>query len=508
MPSTSGLFHALHRLSAARHTSKSLRFQRDTHRARLLGWGLFFPFFAYLFTLAKAPVAAFVALAAMSLMYPMVMTLVTLRAKDPIRALGISLIFEGAALGVLDEFACLHPLLVTVTFTVAVINAGSVRGIKVSGAALAAACGAAWLVHGRLRVVDSLELSVSSSFLLTAYLLGYTLYVTQISHASVRAFVRARDELAEKKRRIEGLHSHLLESIATPYVSETEILELLSGEIDENLAKEYVERLRSRQRLENLGRRAAIVSHDLRNLLQPIIVSGELLREELQHRNDDLELVDDIVMASRRASGIVQHLVRSSTASSPSVKQCVPSGVIREVASLLTARAHGTAVEVIARVDPLLDSLSAEQNATTVPIDSDALHRVLMNLGVNALQALDGAGTLTFDVHPISSAELELVGPLPPNVDVASAVVVAVADDGPGMPPEVMERIFEPYFTTRPDSGGTGLGLSTTFALVTDAGGVLRVESDEGHGTTFRIVLPAVNPLPATPPSLALPPSP
>ena len=495
MPSTSGFFHALHRLSGARHTSRSLRFQRDTHRARLLGWGLFFPFFAYLFTLANAPPAAFVGLAVMSLVYPTLMTLVSLRAKDPFRALGISLIFEGAALAVLDEFACLHPLLVTVTFTVAVFNAGSVRGIKISAATLASACGAAWLVQGRLRAVDILEFSAGTSFLLAAYLLGYTLFVTHLSHTSVRAFIRARNELTEKKRRIEGLHAHLLESIATPYVSDTEILELLGDELDELQVQQYTERLRSRQRLENLGRRAAVVSHDLRNLLQPIIVSSELLREELQARTNELELVDDIVMASRRATGIVQQLVRSSTASSPSVKQCVPSGVIREVASLLTARAHGTAVEIVARVDPLFDSPSAGQNATTVPIDSDALHRVLMNLGVNALQALDGVGTLTLDLHRVAPAEIQLVGPLPPTINAATAVVVAVADDGPGMPPEVIERIFEPYFTTRPDSGGTGLGLSTTFALITDAGGVLRVESDEGHGTTFRIVLPAANPL-------------
>lgn len=486
----SGFFHALHRLSGARHISRSLRFQRDTHRARLLGWGLFFPFFAYLFTLANAPAVAFVGLAVMSLVYPTLMTLVSLRAKNPFRTLGISLIFEGAALAVLDEFACLHPLLVTVTFTVAVFNAGSVRGIKISAATLTAACGTAWLVHGRLRAVDSLELSTGTSFLLTAYLLGYTLFVTHLSYASVRAFILARNELAEKKRSIEGLHGHLLESIVTPYVSDTEILELIGDGLNETQVQQYTERLRSRQRLENLGRRAAVVSHDLRNLLQPITVSSELLHEELQDRTDDLELVDDIVMASRRATELVQQLVRSSTASSPTIKRCAPSEVVREVASLLSSRARGTATDVSCRIDSALDATSTEQNVL-IPIDSDALHRVLMNLGVNALQALDGVGTLTLDLHRVAPAEIQLVGPLPPSVDVASAVVLAVADDGPGMPPEVIERIFEPYFTTRPDSGGTGLGLSTTFALITDAGGVLRVESDEGHGTTFRIVLPS-----------------
>ncbi len=427
----------------------------------------------------------------MSLVYPTLMTLLVLRAKRPLRVLEVSLIFEGIALAVLDEFACLHPLLVTVTFTVAVFNAGSVRGIRASAMTLAAACVTAWLIHGQLRAVDTLELSARSSFLLAGYLLGYTLFVTHLSHTSVRALIRARNELSEKKRRLEGLHGHLLESIATPYVSDTEILELIGDELSHTQVQMYTERLRSRQRLENLGRRAAVLSHDLRNLLQPITVSGELLREEISDRADDVELVDDIVMASRRATGMVQQLVRSSAVSSPSVKKCTPHGVIREVASLLTARAHGTAVEIAIRVDPALDDRSAGQHATTVPIDSDGLHRVLMNLGVNALHALDGVGTLTLDLHQVAPAEIQLVGPLPPTINAATAVVVAVADDGPGMPPEVIERIFEPYFTTRPDSGGTGLGLSTTFALVTDAGGVLRVESDEGHGTTFRIVLPA-----------------
>ena len=138
-----------------------------------------------------------------------------------------------------------------------------------------------------------------------------------------------------------------------------------------------------------------------------------------------------------------------------------------------------------------------------------------MNLGVNALHALDGAGSLTLTVAPLSADEVAAVGPLPPTVDPANAVLLTVVDDGPGMSPETLERVFEPYFTTRPKAGGTGLGLSTTFALVADAGGVLRVHSREGHGTTFRIVLAAVEPSqsqgepappPVTPPAQPRPP--
>ncbi|MGB1701281.1 MAG: two-component system sensor histidine kinase NtrB, partial [Nannocystaceae bacterium] len=361
---------------------------------------------------------------------------------------------------------------------------------------------------GHLRAVESIELSRGTLFILGAYLVGYTVFVTHIVHTSVRLSIRARNELAEKTRRLEGLHEHLLESIATPYVSDTEILELIGDKLSDEQVDEYRARLRSRQRLENLGRRAAVVSHDLRNLLQPITLSSELLHEELAAEQSDTELVDDIVLASRRATD----LVRSSSASSPAIKQSAPCHVVREVASLLLSRARGSAVDVKCLIDGAIDDDPASASPPRVPIDSDALHRALMNLGVNALQALDGAGSLTLTAHRLSGEEVAAVAPLPPTIDPANAILLTVEDDGPGMSPETLERVFEPYFTTRPKAGGTGLGLSTTFALVADAGGVLRVHSQEGHGTTFRIVLAAIEPAqfqkelasaPATPPALA-----
>ena len=465
------------------HSPDTLQAVRQIHLSRALGWGCFFPLYLLIFRAANAPVWALVILALMSLVYPHVMTLITVRSAAPMRTVSRSAIFEAAMIGFFAEFVCLDPVVVTVTFTVVVFNAGALHGMRHGLLAAAVALGTAALVDGRLRATPSLELSPTLRGAVIAALLAYIALTTHFVYSTIQGYIRSRNSLQNRKTRIENLHRHLVDSIARPFISDDELLDVIGEELDAEQLAAYAARVRSRQRLENLGRRAAMVSHDLRNLIHPVILSSEVLREELEDP-EQLELLEDVLAAGHRAKDMLGQLVKSSHDERPSTQRCDGAAVVREVVSILRTRTRGTAI----RVREVADE---SDGPLQIAMGSDALHRVLMNLGTNALQALDGVGSLHLEAG-VLRAEGAPDG-LPEGLGPGRAMTLVVRDDGPGMPADVLERIFEPYFTTREGSGGTGLGLSNSFALVSDAGGVMRVMSEEGHGTTFQIVLPSVS---------------
>jgi signal transduction histidine kinase len=463
------------------HSEGSLRFLKDTHDARMFGWGCFLPLYAFVFWQMQAHWSGFVSLLLMSLVYPQVMTLLMLRASRPLQLLTYSLIFEGVTVGVFAELACLDPILITVTFSIAVFNAGAARGLKVSMMTLFAGIVSASLVSGRLRGVETQELTTLTQLLLGGFLIIYILLVTHKIHSSLLHFIRVRNELARQKDRIEVLHQHLIDRIASPYISADSILSLIGGNLEKSVREEYAERIITRQRFENMGRRVAVLSHDLNNLLQPIIMSGEMLQEGVEDE-DHAEVVEDLLLASYRARNLLLQHLRSPKAPSKFMGDCDVSKITVEAASLLMTNARSSAVKVT------LDSSLTTKDR--VQMSEDSLHRVLMNLGTNALFALGTEGNLRLSIQPANHDDD--LGPVQPPLDINNAVVLQVSDDGTGMTPEVLEHIYEPYFTTRGESGGTGLGLATSFALVADAGGMMRVKSKPGQGTTFRIVLPVL----------------
>jgi len=151
------------------------------------------------------------------------------------------------------------------------------------------------------------------------------------------------------------------------------------------------------------------------------------------------------------------------------------SAECRDAESLLR-RLLGERVRLVASYEP---------GPVHIEIDPNSLHQVIMNLAVNARDAMTSGGTLSIRTARVDPSSVD--APTPGRY----GVMLEVRDEGTGIPPDVLERIFEPFFTTKPAGSGTGLGLSTVYGIVQQAGGEITVESAEGHGTTFRIWFPA-----------------
>jgi PAS domain S-box-containing protein len=242
--------------------------------------------------------------------------------------------------------------------------------------------------------------------------------------------------------------------------------------------KELERRFLRAQRMESLGTLAGGIAHDLNNMLAPVLMSIELLKEDPSPEDRDVILTTIETSAKRGADMVRQVLsfARGVEGERTSV----------EVLPLLRG------VEKFAN-DTFMKSITVRTTvAPDVPAvlgDVTQLHQVLMNLCVNARDAMPGGGTLTLSAEAQSIDAIDMG--LEPQARPGLYVAVRVSDTGTGIPAEILDRIYEPFFTSKPTGKGTGLGLSTSSAIVKSHGGFMRVESEVGHGSTFTVYLPA-----------------
>ncbi len=249
------------------------------------------------------------------------------------------------------------------------------------------------------------------------------------------------------------------------------------------------------QRIESIGTLAGGVAHDLNNALSPIVLGLELLRlrfPEEQHQS----LFNTLDLSARRGREIVRQIL--SFASGVEGEHTIVS--LRELVQEQERICRNTFYKLIEIHTRLPDDLWAVKG------DATQLHQVLMNLSVNARDAMPAGGMLT-----IAAANLEIgegSNVLPHGKNAGPYVLLTVSDTGTGIAPHVMERIFDPFFTTKEAGKGTGLGLSTVLGIVQQHGGFVDVSSEPGSGTQFRVYLPAKparQPGPATPEPVRLP---
>jgi PAS domain S-box-containing protein len=263
------------------------------------------------------------------------------------------------------------------------------------------------------------------------------------------------------------------------------IIDLSERQRAEAERERFQQRSAEAQRMEAIGRLAGGIAHDFNNLLTPILAYAEELRERLV---DDPEAVHDaaaILEAAERAS----HLTRQILAfSRRQVLALRPLDLNQEVRALhqLLRRLIGEDVEVRLRLDPA---------PCLVRGDPAQLQQVLMNLAVNARDAMPAGGTLVIETRRVRLDEAEAGARqgLSPGLH----VVLEVTDDGVGMPEEVQRHVFEPFYTTKAQGKGTGLGLATAHGIVKQHGGDAAVRSVPGAGTTFTFWFPAEAGLPA-----------
>lgn len=258
--------------------------------------------------------------------------------------------------------------------------------------------------------------------------------------------------------------------------------------IDVTERRNLEEKLRQSQKMEAVGRLAGGVAHDFNNLLTVIQGYCRLLTDRLPSNPEASDQVKRIEDAAEKAASLTRQLLAFSR------KQVLQPRVIN-MTSLVTnldkllRRMIGEDVELLTKTAPDLGLVKA---------DPSQLEQVIMNLAVNARDAMPDGGRLTLETANVqldSGYAAEHPGVIP-----GSYVMLAVSDNGSGMTPETKTRIFEPFFTTKEMGRGTGLGLSMVYGIVSQTGGHIWVYSEIGHGTTFKIYLPRTEEGAASPP--------
>ena len=241
---------------------------------------------------------------------------------------------------------------------------------------------------------------------------------------------------------------------------------------------ELEEQLRHSQKLEAVGRLAGGVAHDFNNLLTAIIGYADLLSAELGADDPKTEYAEQIRGAGDRAAALVQQLLGFSR------KQMVSPRIIDLSAVLADSR---KLLERVIGEDVRLDVIESDRPLHAF-IDPVQVDQVLVNLVVNARDAMPDGGTVTLRLAGASVSEEECDSR--PEAKAGDYCLLEVSDTGTGMDQTTLDKIFEPFFTTKDKSKGTGLGLATTYGIVRQNGGFIEVFSHLGDGTTFRVHLP------------------
>jgi signal transduction histidine kinase len=265
-------------------------------------------------------------------------------------------------------------------------------------------------------------------------------------------------------------------------------------EANRGLAREATERRRTEealqqsQKLEAIGRLAGGIAHDFNNLLTTILGLGELVQGELAPGSQVARDVATILDAGRHAAQLTRQLLAFSRKQPLEIRPLRLEEICRGFAPML-ARLIGEEIQV---------HLELDVSAPAVRGDRGQLEQVLMNLAVNARDAMPGGGRLSIEVAGVTLTE-----PAEDGLAAGRWTRLSVADSGSGMTPEVADRAFEPFFTTKPRGQGTGLGLATVYGVVRQHGGHARLTTAPGKGTRFDLFLPATDevPAPATAPA-------
>lgn len=248
--------------------------------------------------------------------------------------------------------------------------------------------------------------------------------------------------------------------------------------IDMTSYKELESQLLQAQKMEALGRLAGGIAHDFNNIITAIMGYSNLLLEEVKDNPLLKEEVDGIVAASQRAVSLTRQLLTFSR------KQPVENQLIEVHKALEALR------KMIDRLIPETIRLTyyLEAQSPYISLDPGQFEQVIVNLVVNARDAIDGEGAIvieTANIHCDGTASPHCLSP-------GNWVRISVKDSGCGIPKENLSRIFEPFFTTKKKNNGTGLGLSTVYAIVTKNGGHITVDSTVGKGTVFSLYFPQV----------------
>ena len=231
------------------------------------------------------------------------------------------------------------------------------------------------------------------------------------------------------------------------------------------------------QRMESIGTLAGGVAHDLNNILSPILIVPEILKLRTLDAKDR-ELLEMVQQSARRGSEIIRQLLTFSRRVEGEFMLVQPRHLLREMMAIMR--------ETFPR--ELEVELTAPATLPLIKADPTQMHQVLLNLCVNARDAMPEGGRLSLNAAELTIADGD--PELPPGIAAGPFILIEVSDTGHGIPADIRDRIFDPFFTTKPVGKGTGLGLSTVQGILNGHGGFITFESRAGDGATFRVHLP------------------
>ncbi len=234
------------------------------------------------------------------------------------------------------------------------------------------------------------------------------------------------------------------------------------------------------QKMEAIGLLAGGVAHDFNNALSVILGYGEMLERRLAYDEVSSGFVKQILLAENRAAVLTRQLLAFSRKRGHNPITLNLNSVVIDVQEMLR-RLIGANVSLTLECAPDLKNINA---------DYGDLEQILMNLAVNARDAMPQGGDLTLRTENVEIGSADI--PEQPDIKCGKYVILSVSDTGCGMDKETLDRVFEPFFTTKKRGTGTGLGLSTTYGIVQQSGGHIRVHSVVGAGTRFDVYFPVV----------------
>ena len=235
-------------------------------------------------------------------------------------------------------------------------------------------------------------------------------------------------------------------------------------------------------KLQAIGTLAGGIAHDFNNILFPIVGYTELTMDDIPEDSPSRKNLEEVLKATKRAKKLVQQILTFSRQNDQECKPLRVQTIIKEALNLLRATIPSS-IEIHSLI---------EEDCGLVKGDPTQLHQIIMNLGTNAYHAMQETGgelgVILKETNISYEQTLQMVG-----MKVGRHLELTVKDTGHGMTPQILERIFEPYYTTKEQGKGTGLGLSVIHGIIKNYGGDISVCSQPGVGSTFKVYLPIID---------------
>src|SRR2546421_1202480 len=306
--------------------------------------------------------------------------------------------------------------------------------------------------------------------------------------ASIREAIKSKAEHWSGEyrfRHAKGHYLHLLERALLVRDKDGRAVRFVGTLMDVTARKQLRHQLSHSQKMEAFGQLAGGVAHDFNNFLTAILGYSDLLVAEIPGRGTGAKYLSEIRSAAGRAASLTRQLLPFSRRQPLEPRVLEVNTLIHNLERSIL-RLLGENISVLCELMP---------EKRHIKVDPDQFTQIIINLAVNARDAMPAGGTLVLKTETILTN-----GKSPPELPSGKYIRISVIDNGMGMSKEVKEHLFEPFFTTKDDRHGSGLGLATCYGIVGQSGGHITVESELAKGTAVRIYLPEVAAPPAGPP--------